>query len=191
MRPVAICALLLAAIASPASAEGVTIVLDFQGPQNEQSIAEMKREFAGIMKDTPVKFDFQTRAQAESASFANLVVVRLKGNCVLKPVPYLYDERGPLAFTYTTEGEVQPFTEVKCDEVTRVVRSAMSGGDFAHADLLMGRALGRVLAHEVVHMLTQSGAHAREGVQRQALSGADLIAPELHLEPISNFPPAR
>jgi hypothetical protein len=180
MRLVAICALVFAATAS---AEGVTIVLEFQGPQNDQSVAEMKREFSGIMRDSSLTFDFKSRAEADNQSYSNLVVVRFKGTCVLKPVPYLYDERGPLAFTYSTEGEVQPFTEVKCDQVTRAVRSAMSGSDFARADLLMGRALGRVLAHEVVHILTKSGAHGHDGVAKTALSGTQLIAPELRLEP--------
>jgi hypothetical protein len=183
MRLVAICAFALAVCASRASAEGVTIVLEFQGPQNNQSIAEMKREFSGIMRDSSLTFDFKSRSEADHLSVSNLVVVRFKGTCVLKPIPYLYDERGPLAFTYSTEGEVQPFTEVKCDQVTRAVRSAMSGGDFARADLLMGRALGRVLAHEVVHILAKSGAHGRDGIAKTALSGSQLIAPELRLEP--------
>jgi len=182
MRLVAISALLLATGASHLLAEGVTIVLEFQGPQSQQSIAEMKREFTGIMRDSSLTFDFKSRDQVDKLSFSNLVVVRFKGTCVLKPIPYLYDERGPLAFTYSSDGEVQPFTEVKCDQVTRAVRSAMSGGDFAHADVLMGRALGRVLAHEVVHILTKSGAHGQDGVAKPALSGAQLIAPELRLE---------
>ncbi|HJZ95792.1 MAG TPA: hypothetical protein VKE70_04760 [Candidatus Solibacter sp.] len=182
MRLLAICAFAFAATASLASAEGVTIVLDFQGPQSDQSIAEMKREFTGIMKGAPVSFDFKSREQAKNQSYANLVVVRFKGTCVLKPIPYLYDERGPLAFTYSTEGDVQPFTEVKCDQLTRAVRAAMSGADFARADLLMGRALGRVLAHEVVHMLTKSGTHGHDGVAKAALSGQQLIGPELRLE---------
>jgi hypothetical protein len=182
MRLVASIALMLAAGGSRACAEGITIVLEFQDRQNPQSITEMKREFAAIMRDSALTFDFKSREQAENLSFSNLVVVRFKGACVLKPIPYLYDERGPLAFTYTTEGEVQPFTEVKCDQVSRAVRSAISGGDIARANLLMGRALGRVLAHEVVHMLAKSGKHGDDGVAKRSLSGAQLIAPELRLD---------
>jgi hypothetical protein len=182
MRLVWICAFAWLAVPS-AFGEGITIVLDFQGPRSEQSVAEMKREFAGIMKDTAVRFDFRSRSQASQELFSDLVLVRFKGKCVLDPVGYLYDERGPMAFTYSTDGAVQPFSEVACDKVTSAVRSAMSGGDFANADLLLGRALGRVLAHEVVHMLSKSGAHGHTGVARTALSGSQLIAPELRLEP--------
>ena len=182
MRLVWICAFAWLAVPS-AFGEGITIVLDFQGPRSEQSVAEMKREFTGIMKDTAVRFDFRSRSQASQEALSDLVLVRFKGKCVLDPVGYLYDERGPMAFTYSTDGAVQPFSEVACDKVTSAVRSAMSGSDFANADVLLGRALGRVLAHEVVHMLSKSGAHGHTGVARTALSGSQLIAPELRLEP--------
>ena len=143
----------------------------------------MKREFESIMHDSGMTFDWRTKSQAAQDSFANLVVVRFKGKCVLEPAGYLYDERGPLAFTWTTNGEVQPYSEVACDKVAASVRSAMWGGDFTHADLLMGRALARVVAHEVVHILSKSGDHAHAGIAKPALSGRQLIAPDLKLNP--------
>jgi hypothetical protein len=182
MRPVWICAFACLFVLS-AFGEGITIVLDFQGPRSEQSVAEMKREFAGIMKDSTLRFDFRWRSQASQEALTDLVLVRFTGKCVLEPVGYLYDERGPMAFTYSTDGIVQPFSEVACEKVTSAVRSAMAGSDFANADVLLGRALGRVLAHEVVHMLSKSGAHGRTGVAKTALSGSQLIAPELRLGP--------
>jgi hypothetical protein len=183
MRPVWICALAYFAATASAFGEGITIVLDFQGPRSEPSVAEMKREFEDIMKDTSLHFDFRLRSQASREDYADLLVVRFKGKCVLEPVGYLYDERGPMAFTYSTDGVVQPFSEVACDKVTSAVRSAMAGGDFARADLLLGRALGRVLAHEVIHILAKSGAHGRSGVAKTSLSGSQLIGPELRLAP--------
>jgi hypothetical protein len=59
----------------------------------------------------------------------------------------------------------------------------MFGGDYAQGDELLGRALGRVVAHELVHILTGSHDHGREGVAQAALSGAQLITPRLSLSP--------
>jgi hypothetical protein len=179
MRLAALCTL----FATLASAEGITIVLDFDGPHSERTVDAMKREVEGILKSAPITIDWRTRAQAERAAFENLVVMRIKGKCVLGPVPYLYDERGPMAFTYSTDSVVQPFSEVACDKVITAVRSAMFGGDYKKSDLLLGRALGRVIAHEVIHMLTGTGEHGHEGVARRSLSGNQLIAPELRLAP--------
>jgi len=188
MRPVSRFAILVAGFATiiaadpPARAAGVTVVLDFQGPRSEKSVQEMKREFEGILKDSGLVFDWRLRGESAPVTANHLVVVRFKGRCVLEPVGYLFDERGPLAFTYSTDGAILPYSEVACDKITTAVRSAMFGGDFANADELLGRALGRVVAHELVHMLSGSGMHAKSGVEKTALSGKSLISPNLKLD---------
>ena len=58
---------------------------------------------------------------------------------------------------------------------------AMEGEDFARPAYLMGRALGRVLAHELVHVFAKSGAHGREGAAQPVFSGRELIGPPLRL----------
>jgi hypothetical protein len=80
-----------------------------------------------------------------------------------------------------SDGVVLPFSEVVCDQVAASVRSAMFAGDYARSDQLLGRALGRVVAHELVHILSQSPAHSKSGVEMRALSGQQLIAPSLSL----------
>ena len=57
----------------------------------------------------------------------------------------------------------------------------MWGGDYARADLLFGRALARVVAHELIHMLSNSPEHGAAGVMKASLSGKELIAANLPL----------
>jgi hypothetical protein len=170
-----------------AGSEKLTIVFDFQGPHSSRSFVEMQQEVAGILKDSGLTLEWraleQTDRPSETVDSENLVVVRFNGRCILEPVPILYDERGPLAFTHTSDGTVLPFSEVACGQVTASVRSAMFGGDYAQGDQLLGRALGRVVAHELMHILTQSHDHGREGVAKAALSGTQLITPRLSLSP--------
>src|SRR5579863_6054303 len=112
----------LAPAASPVRPAALTIVLEFQGHHSDRSINEMKHELESVMKGSGLSFDWRTRSQTKGQSFDNLVVVRFKGNCVLEPVPYLYDERGPLAFTYASGDDVLPFSEVSCDRVVTAAR---------------------------------------------------------------------
>jgi len=187
MHPVLRCMFSIAALATCAAASGplhsekLMIVLDFQGPHSDRSVAQMKKELESIMKDSGLSFDWRLREEAVNVNAEDLVVVRFKGKCIFEPIGYLYDERGVLAFTHTTEGAILPFSEVACDKVAASVRSAMFGGDYAHGDVLLGKALGRVLAHELVHILTNSGTHGHEGVQKAALSGNQLISRDLPL----------
>jgi hypothetical protein len=164
-----------------AGAADVTVVTDFDGPYSDRSVQQMKRETEEIFKSAGVRLDWRGRGEVGSGSYENLVVVHFKGKCILDPVPMLYDERGPFAFAYNSDGDVLPFSEVECDRLAASVQSAMWGDDFARPDYVMGRALGRVLAHELVHILTRSAAHGDDGVTQAKFSGRELIGAPLRL----------
>jgi len=159
----------------------VTVLLDFDGPHSDRSVLQMKREVEQIVKESGVRLQWRTGREATGDLPANLVVVRFRGRCVLEPDPILYDERGPFASAYSTDGEMLPFTEVDCHHVAASVQTALAGDDFGRLDYLMGRALGRVVAHELVHVLTRSAAHGQDGVTQAALSGKALIGAPLRL----------
>ncbi len=188
MRPVLICAILTVSLALALVAtvnhpipSGLTVVLDFRGAHSDPSIREMESETSNILKTTGLKLDWRLRNEASRETYPDLVVMTFKGSCKFDMSPRVYDEPGPLASTKTTDHQIQSFGQVDCDHVVQSARSAMWGGDFKKADLLVGRALGRVLTHELVHMLTRSADHGREGVFEAALSGKQLISPTLPL----------
>jgi len=174
------------ALAASLPTSHLVVVLDFKGSHTDGSIAEMEHEAQQIVKDAGVHLDWRTAEEASAQQvFSDLVVVKIKGDCKIGPVREAGEETvfpdGPLAFTYKSGGEVQPFGEVACDRVAAFVRSAMGVTDYANADMLLGRALGRVLAHELVHMMTKSDGHGRAGVAKPALSSKQLIAKSLLL----------
>ncbi len=102
----------LASIAASAVSPStkLTIVADFQGPHSKPAMTQMQRELDRILLGTGLSVDWKAKPQAASSTYENLVVVRFKGKCILEPVGLLYDERGPLAFTHTSDGEVLPFS---------------------------------------------------------------------------------
>lgn len=165
----------------PRVPRGVTVIMDFRGARSERSIREMERESGNILKSGNVKLDWRLRDQTAGQAYPNLVVMTFNGACQFDRESRNYDQLGPLASTLTTDHIIQSFGQVDCDHVVSTARSAMINGDLPHADLLVGRALGRVVTHELVHMLTGSKDHGREGVFESALSGRQLIAPSLPL----------
>lgn len=187
MRSALTCACVLAAIVLPISAESpvaepdVTVVLEFRGAHSPQAIQEMEREAGRILQTSGLRLQWKALNETSELAFNDLVLMTFKGACVFSPIPPSYDELGPYALTRTTGGEVQPFGEVDCDHVASSIHNVMSGYDYPKADLLLGRALGRVVAHELVHMLTRSKEHGHEGVHKPALSARQLIAESLPL----------
>jgi hypothetical protein len=167
---------------APPEEPDATVVLNFKGTYSRAAVGEMQKEAARILQSSGLRLGWTSNAEAAGRSFRGLVVFTFSGACMFQPAPPLYDELGPYASTTTTDGVVQPFGTVDCDHVARSARGAMAGDvDYARADFLIGRALGRVVAHELVHMLTHSGQHGTEGVQKPALTGRQLIETSLRL----------
>lgn len=177
--PVLMAAASVGAAPSPSNQADVTVVLDIKGVFAPAALREMEREASQIIGASGIRLGWLLRSEASSAVFNDLVVMTFRGSCALDPLPASYNETGPFAFTRTENGKVQPFGDVDCGHVVGTARQAMFGDDSAHSDTLIGRALGRVVAHELFHMLTRSALHGTQGVEKAALSGRELIAPSL------------
>jgi len=159
----------------------LTVILDFKGPHSQTSLNEMKRESGLILNSSGVLLDWRMLGDDPSESYNDLVVIKFTGACEYGLEPPKHGELGPLAVTRMVDGEVLPFGEVDCERVVDSARSAMSASDYAQGNLLVGLAMGRVVAHELVHMLTKSAHHGAQGVEKSALTGKQLIRGSLPL----------
>jgi hypothetical protein len=163
-------------------ANPVTVLLDFDKPHSQMSLRAMETEVTSLMKATGVPVEWQIKSELpSSAEFAELVVIKLTGFCMTETVAMPMDERGPLAFAYSSEGDVLPFGEVECDRVKASLRRFLIGRTRMEGDFLLGRALGRVLAHEMYHMLADDRTHTKSGVTRESLTAAELTGNHLDL----------
>ena len=169
----------------------VTLVVAFDESQAQPEVVEaLKSELAEIWRGEPVKLNWRPLELVQPGdSFEDLVVVHFRGDCHVHPLqPFLIDERGPqgrstLAYSTTVNGEVQPFSSVLCERVERSVQSAMKPNQRKTASKLYGRALGRVLSHELYHILNQTKNHEDQGLAKKSLTAQQLIAPKFRFDP--------
>lgn len=167
----------------PGLHQPITMVVQSENPIDPRAFEEMQREMNRLLAKTERRVEFKDRREIQpGVDVADLTVVKFRGNCRMAVEPVYLDERGPLAFAHVSDGDVLPFAEVLCDRVRKAAQSAMHGGDFAKAQQLMGRAMARVLAHELWHVRTNSTGHQKTGVARHALSGKQLIGERLDFE---------
>jgi hypothetical protein len=175
-------AVIYCASAGSVPANPVTILLDFDKPHSQTSLQAMETEVSSLMKATGLAVEWQMKNElGPDTEFAELVVIKLTGYCMTETVPMPMDERGPLAFSYSTDGAVLPFGEVECDRVKTALRRFLAGQDYREGDFLLGRALGRVLVHEMYHMLAHDRKHTKSGLTRESLTADELIADHFSL----------
>ncbi len=167
----------------PVFAVNLTVLLDIEQQHSPRALVEMRKELAKVFKPTNLNLDVRLRRDAKADdTYNDVVLVKLKGICRMEHYAPLMDERGPFAFTHTVDGKILPFSEVACDHIARSVERAI-GGQTMDRERLLGRALARVMAHEIVHMVGKCSDHSPAGVFRHSLSGRQLIADKLELEP--------
>jgi len=187
LRPVVLPTLVCCAWCFPLHAEtavkNTTLILNFEQPHSERTVAMVRSELGTVMQNAGYTFDLKLFSELGPwAEFNDLMLIRLRGNCRMDAAPTQKPSAGPLAMAHTSDGKVLPFVEVFCDQVRAVVRPVLWGDQFRETDELMGRALARVIAHEIYHVITGTK-HGSGGIARHALSGPQLISNELFFQP--------
>ncbi len=179
------CALSLIVCAVPAFAgpppTPVTAVLMPDGRYSRMAITEMGREAARILKHSGVALRWRLGPTAQVAD-GLLVVVQLRGRCDMDS-PSAVPKPGALGWSHEVNGTVLPFSELACDSIRGAIQSAWLPHNYVQANMSLGRAMGRVLAHELYHIVADTGEHGQDGVAQPALSARDLTLGLLELQP--------
>lgn len=157
---------------SPGVAPTIGIFLQFESEPSAVSFDEMKSEVAHLMDSTGLRVNWRfLKENRGRESFSDLLVVRFKGKCRAEFEPVHSDRYSPfgelvtLASTQVRDGRVLPFTEVECDQVRRTLGEEEIISEHQKQSAF-GKALGRVVAHELYHLLAQTTKHTHHGLAK-------------------------
>jgi hypothetical protein len=170
------------------AAPPIEIVFDFKTTPEPAVVNVMKSEIREILQPAELNLTFQGLGDSASIeSFRKIVLVRFQGAChsgwSVTPIqlaqPALLDYPA-LGRTEVSEGRVMPFVHIFCNEVRAFVPSVSRT-----PQKMYGRALGRVVAHELYHALLSTVEHAHGGIAGAVQSARDLTREKLSLDPVS------
>jgi hypothetical protein len=168
----------------PASKDipSVGVYIDFDSVPASVPMDVMKHEVDKILKPSGVALDWRLTSQNHGDEvFAGLVVLKFKGKCKLEgwgdsgPGLLPGGEERTLGTTRVMNGNVLPFTEVRCDEVKRALAYLRPEANQRERQKAFGLALGRVVAHELYHILAHTTSHAARGLAKASESLQDLV----------------
>jgi hypothetical protein len=177
--------------ARPAQSAGdadpeLVVYLKTEANQPSSPLAQMKQEVSALMRTAGYRVSWRNPQTGAGDDAAFLAIVELNGICGL---PAGYSVAGDpvgggvsLATSAVSDGQVLPFSSVNCAILTRSVAPVLLKSAGAQRDYLYGRAMARVIAHELYHILTGSTDHARSGVARSCFSSDDLLAERFAFE---------
>lgn len=153
--------------------------MNFDAPPSAKSLEAMKREVESLITPAGIRINWRDLQEADRGeSFNDLFVLRFTGRCE-SPVPVLFSELGPygeatmLGEARTVNQEIQPFGQVACDSLRSLLTPAVRTSK--DKEQIMGRAMGRVVAHELFHMMTKTSKHSSNGVFQASHKTPDLL----------------
>jgi hypothetical protein len=168
---------------APADGPTVGVILQFDNNNpGTAPIRAMEHEVEQLLKGSGVAVDWRLPNQEHGDEQASKwIVVKFKGKCRVEafgdidPEPVPTGER-TLATTKLEKGHVLPFSQVQCNEVRSALAYLRPWADGRERQNAMGMALGRVIAHELYHILARTTTHAAHGLAQASQSLKDLVA---------------
>jgi len=160
----------------------LVVYLNVAAGQPGAPVEQMKREVSATMRRAGFEVEWLMRG-AERPDAPFLVVVGLAGVCTPSVAGDEPATGVSLATTSVVDGRVLPFSTVACGALSRTLGPALAGLPGARRDFLFGRAMGRVVAHELYHVLAGTTEHSQSGIARSCYKTADLLADRLEFEP--------
>jgi hypothetical protein len=141
--------------------------------------------FHALQQETSALFDpdsyrVQWLNQPRQVEAEFLVMVDFEGHCDANSPASSPTIAKRLASTVVEDGRILPFVRVNCGALTELLSPALDRNP--DAERLYGRALGRLLAHELYHVVGRAVNHTAGGVAQSAVSRQDLLSADFHFD---------
>jgi hypothetical protein len=149
-------------------------------------LTAMEHEAESALAPAALHLTWKTKEdrQGDFVVSGPMAIIHMRGQCVADPSAAMRTAAGArLGVTHIADGQILPFADVLCDAVRDFVSPDLRGSSVQNRDELLGRALGRVLAHELYHIILQTTEHGRSGLSRREQRSIDLLLPQAYFSP--------
>ncbi len=153
----------------------IALYYRFEHPPAELVLQEMERETVSILQPLADSIEWRSLEAARPGDAAgDLAVITFAGRCESNlPMPTRTGQR-TLGRTHVSDGVVLPFSDIDCDRIRGYLHRELARVPEAQRQRLLGRALGRVVAHEMYHVFAKTMHHRAAGVARSSFTVKEL-----------------
>jgi hypothetical protein len=178
--------------AEPVSSPGRRVVVYLQNgssPEAVRTLPYMQRELEALMQSAGYRVEWKVPGKPSDDKPSDdkpsnegdgvLAVVELRGSCrVSESAVHMTPVKNgaSLAATAVDGDQVLPFSWINCETLTQLLTPTLAGMESEKRDFLYGRAMGRVAAHELYHILANEREHSGSGVGKSSFSAGDILA---------------
>jgi len=168
--------ILVWSICAQAQTRTLALYADLPHDLDPESNAVMHEELQRLLAPAAIEIVWKGLKDRKAGENFDLVAVTsFAGSCAADNPGSLVSAPVSLADTSISDGHVLPFFRIDCPRVV-----GMLGPQIDPA--VLGRALARVAAHEIYHIVAQTAEHQEKGVAKASFSARDLTAARFDLD---------
>jgi mono/diheme cytochrome c family protein len=173
----------LGVIPLPSQVAGIAVYSNFEHPPSPAVIAALHQEIDSIVTPIGLNVVWKSLDSPDRVETTRrLVVTTFQGVCDAGGLPAASFHEGSLGRTHISEGQVLPYMDVDCTRIRGFIRTPLMQIGAAERDAMLGRAMGRVFAHELYHVLGQTKHHGAGIVDRSNYTVRELTSPALRVD---------
>ncbi len=155
---------LWAALPTPGQVGSAALYTEFENDPAPAVLQALKEEVDFLTSPNALRFEWRPLHENHLTTWPELAVVKFSGRCEILPSAVYFQPGQRLGWTHISDGEVLPFAEIDCDAVFAYLFRGLWLQPPQTRERILGRALARVTAHELLHILAGTIAHSDHGV---------------------------
>jgi hypothetical protein len=177
----------LALVALPAlgddGALSIRLYTHFQQAPTDAVRDSIQDEVARIMSPMGLTFRWTSLADNKGNELSvKLAVLHFTGHCDLAHPAAPHPRSSALGWTYVEDGVILPFSDIDCDGIRNFLQGELLAKPKEEQEESFGRAIGRVLTHELYHIFVNTTRHGSNGVAKPYYSVQELLSKDFHFE---------
>ena len=165
------------------AARPITLYTTYRQAPPEGVEDALHEELASIMGPSGIGFTWRALAAPHDREISiELAVIRFRGRCDTGDLLPIRINPGALGWTHVSDGTILPFSDVDCDRVRDFVQRDLLNLPAEARPAVFGRALARVLAHELYHIFANTLKHGSCGVGKASYTVEELLSDRFSFE---------
>jgi cytochrome c553 len=154
----------------------ITLYVDYQHEIPDSIQRTIQREVAGIISPTGLTVEWRSLSAVYGSVNISLAVIHFQGNCNVTDLSVYPAYPFTLGSTAVSDGEVLPFSNIYCNAIRAYLSPQLRSIAPENRAVSFGRAVGRVVAHELYHIFAHTKHHSSHGLAEAALGIRELTA---------------
>ena len=143
----------------------------------------VREELAAIVDTAGLAVEWRSSSDGRSSeSWTQVATLDFHGHCDTSDLRTHVPHSSVLGQTHLSDGAVIPYGEIDCDAIRAFLAVELGRIERIARPVIFGRAVGRVIAHELFHILARSKHHGSSGIGKQFYAPRELVARQFKLQ---------